>query len=246
MKIFLPLALFAVAVPLGALNASAQDQRSSITSFDRNGNPVIQYTSPSDEDIARDGTRSSITSFDRDGNPVIRYTSPPLSTAPNPNPGYQRFGYNYGVPGNNYYPYPAGNYGYTPPPYQVPLNSSIYGPANASTLTVIPLSPGYAYPAPAYPYYPAPAYPYGVPPYGVPPYGVPPYGYPAPGYGYPAPTYGYPAPGYGYGYPTTGYGTGSVYSQSTRYGISFGRGGFSASVGGSNYSSSTRTTVRSR
>lgn len=232
MKFFSPLALTLATLPLLSAAASAQTSPSSITSFDRFGNPIIQYTSPTQEDIDKDGLRSSVTTFDRDGTPIIRYTAPPLNpsgiTQPQsvaglianqniygqsaPIGNYGSYGY-----GGGYYAYPG--YSYTPPPYRVQLGDSIYGPANANSLTVIPLTPEYAYPVPVYPY-PVPVYPYGVP-------------------AYPYPTYGYPAAGYAYG-------NGTYASQSTGYGVRFGAGGLNFSFGGSNYSSSRSTTITPR
>ena len=183
--------------------------------------------------------------------PKIIYTSPPLY--PNPNPSgiqqpqsiaglianqniygqsapYTRFSYgNAPIYPPTYYPYPAPAYGYPVPaypvqqsPYTINLNNPSLPWAVPNTVTSIPLNQGYAYPAPAYGY-PVPSYPY-----------------PAPAYGYPVPSYPYP---YGYGY-----GGGSYASNSTNYGVSFGRGGFSASIGGNNTSSrsSTTTTITTR
>lgn len=227
-------AFLLIALPLSAVAATAQGLRSSITSFDKEGNPIIQETSG-------DPDRSSITSFDKQGNAIITHISPPVTqngkivgqTAPNPDPKtYRRFGYSNATPYPNYNPYPQPNYGYPapiyPPAYPVPgtayqsnFGSSIFPSGN--NLTVIPLTPVYAYPAP----YPVPAYPYPVPAYG----------YPVPAYGYPAPA---PAP-----YPY-GYGNGTYSSNSTGYGITFGRGGLSASIGGSNTTSRSSTTITIR
>ena len=259
-----------VALPLSALAASAQTQnqppaqpqplRSSVTSFDRNGNPITYYTSG-------DENRSSVTTFSDTGVPTIRYTSPPLNpsgiqqpqsiaglianqniygqSAPNPNPGYYtRFGYGYNPnPGyyqpNPGYGYPAPNYGYGYGYPAYPAQNNAYSVAlppgvngfPTSTTTIIPLTPGYAYPAPVYPYggYPAPFYPAPVNPYAGYPYGY--------GYGNNS---GYV---YGNGY---GYGTGTYSSNNTGYSVNFGRGGFSASIGGSNVSSNSTTTVTVR
>lgn len=235
-----------VAVPLCAVAASAQTQqqtlRSSVTTFDKNGNAIIQPTSG-------DENRSSVTTFNENGVPTIIYTSPPVY--PNPNPSgiqqpqsiaglianqniygqsapYTRFNYNNTAiypPG--YFPYPAPGYGYPvqPPPYTIDLNRPSLPWAVPNSITSIPLNQGYPYPAPVYP---APGYSY--------PYPAPVYGYPAPAYGYPAPAYPYP------------YGGGFYSSNTANYGVSFGRGGFSASIGGSNTSSrsSTTTTITTR
>ena len=245
-------AFLLVALPLCAVAASAQTLHSSITSFDRNGNAITQQTSG-------DENRSSVTTFDQNGNPIIIYTSPPVSpnpdpngiqrpqsiaglianqniygqSAPNPNPGaYTRFGYTNTTiypPAPGYYPYPYPGYGYPPPvypqqqfPYSVDLNQSNLPWVIPNSVTSIPLNQGYAYPPPVYP---APTYPY--------PYPGPTYGYPAPNYGYPATTYPYPY----------GYGGGSYSSNTANYGIRFGRGGFSASIGGSNTTSRSNTTT---
>lgn len=229
-------AFLLIALPLSAVAAIAQGLPSSITSFDKEGNPIIQATSG-------DPNRSSVTSFDKQGNPVITYTSPPVllngnntGTAPNPNPPiYNRFGYSTSYPNgyNNYnyppgygYPnqgYPIPGYGYPAYPvqnnaYTIPLGQPPYSWSGNNSISVIPLNQGYAYPAP---------YPYPVPPYG-----------------YPVPAYNYPT-GYGnpYGY---GYGNGSYSSNSTGYGVTFGRGGFSASIGGSNTTSRSSTTITVR
>lgn len=231
-------AFLLAAVPLCAVAATAQNPRSSITSFDRDGNPIIQETSG-------EPGRSSITSFDKQGNAVITYTSPPVvpgkilgGTAPNPNPGvYNRFGYTNTTPyrpgySNYNYNYPQYNYGYPPaifpPAYPVQSQAYVSGFGNGNSLTVIPLTPDYAFPVP----------------YAVPAYSYPalPYGYPVPAYGYPA---GYPAPAYPYGYGN-GYGNGTYTSNSTGYGITFGRGGFSASIGGRNTTSQSSTTITVR
>lgn len=235
-------AFLLIALPLSALAATAQGLRSSVTSFDKQGNPIIQETSG-------DPNRSSVTSFDKEGNAIITYTSPPVllkgnNTAPNPNPPlYNRFGYaapypngynnyNYPPPGYGYpapgYPapgYPVPNYGYPAYPvqnnaYTIPLGQQPYSWSGNNSITVVPLTPGYAYPAP--------------------------YSYPVPAYGYPVPAYNYPVPtGYGnpYGY---GYGNGTYSSNSTGYGITFGRGGLSASIGGSNTTSRSSTTITVR
>ena len=224
------------AIPLCAVATSAQTLRSSATSFDRNGNAITVPTSG-------DENRSSVTTFDEHGVPTIIYTSPPLY--PNPNPSgiqqpqsiaglianqniygqsapYTRFNYNNtAIYPPAYYPYPAPGYGYPAQqfPYAVDLNRPSLPWAVPNSVTSIPLNQGYPYP------YPAPVYPA--------PY---PYPYPAPGYGYPAPSYPYP------------YGGGYYSSNTANYGLSFGRGGFSASLGGSNTSSrsSTTTTITTR
>ena len=229
-------AFLLAALPLCAVAATAQGLRSSVTAFDRFGNPIIQETSA-------DPNRSSVTSFDKQGNAIITYTSPPVvpgqlvgGTAPNPNPGYyNRFGYTNTQPyPNNYnYNYPPYNYGYTAPVYPpaYPVQSQAYTSTfgNGISTTIIPLTPDYAYPAP----YAVPAYPYPAPPYG----------YPVPAYNYPVPT-GY---GYGYGNPYGyGYGTGTYTNNTTGYGVTFGRGGFSASIGGSNTTSRSSTTITVR
>ena len=236
------------AVAATIVTATAQNLRSSVTAFDRDGNPIIQETSG-------DPNRSSITSFDKQGNAVITYTSPPVTpekivggTAPNPNPGlYNRFGYTNTTPYpngyRNYGYYPPYNYGYPapayPPAYPVPNNAYVSNFGVGNSTTVIPLTQSYAYPAP---------------------YGVPNYAYPAPPYGYPAPPYPYPyqVPAgypYGYGYDNGyGYGNGNGYgngygnysTNSAGYGINFGRGGFSASIGGSNTTSRSSTTITVR
>ncbi len=237
------------------------DGRSSVTTFDKDGNPIITPTSG-------DQNRSSVTTFDKNGVPTITYTSPPFypnptpsgiqtpqsiaglianqniygQSAPNPTPGnYRRFDYyNHPVYPPGYYPYPAPPaYGYPVPAYPVQqspstviFNDSTLPWVIPGSVTSIPLTPGYAYPGPAYPSYPYPA---------------PTYPYPAPGYGYPASGYGYPAPSYPYGYGY-GYGNGTYSSNTANYGVRFGRGGFSASVGGSNTTtrsnSSTTITIR--
>ncbi len=234
-------AFLLIALPLSAVAATAQGLRSSVTSFDRFGNPIIQGTSG-------DPNRSSVTSFDKQGNATITYTSPPVipgkiigQTAPNPNPGYYnrfvspnttvfRNGYN-----NYNYPQYGYNYGYPapifPPAFPVQQNAYVSGFGNGvfqsgNSMTVIPLTPDYAYPAPNFGNF----------------------GYPAPVYGYPVPSYPYPATypvPYGYGYGN-GYGQGSYSSNSTGYGINFGRGGFSASIGGSNTTSRSSTTITVR
>ena len=240
-------ALLMVALPLTAIAATAQGLRSSVTSFDKQGNAIIQETSG-------DPNRSSVTSFDKEGNAVITYTSPPVLLngktqvgAPNPNPGsYNRFGYNapsnngyynngYGNNGYGNYPpnfgYPAPGYPFPNYPafpvqnnaYTVPLGQSPYSWSQPNSLTVVPLTPGYAYPAP---------------------YGVPAYPYPVPAYPYPAPIYNYPVP-QGYPYPY-GYGNGTYTSNSTGYGFSFGRGGFSASIGGNNTTTRSSTSIMVR
>ena len=243
MKIHILPALL-LALPLvGAGAASAQSTQSSVTSFDRYGNPIIQYTSPSDADYVANGLRSSITSFGPGGVPNIQYTSPPLNptgiTQPlsvaqviaNQNlygqslPGY---GYNNGYYQGGYGGYGYGyGYGYTPPPYTVfPLGQSKAGFAPPVAVTVIPL--------PSANTYPAPGYPYGG------------YGYGNPGYGYGNPGYAYPQ-GYGYqgSYPYGGVNS-SYNSQSTGYGVRFGNGGAQFSFGGNNVSSNSTTTIRRR
>ena len=248
-------AILLSSVALCAATASAQTLRSSITTFDKNGKAIIQPTS------GEDPTRSSVTTFDDQGVPHITYTSPALApytvpnsvpsgiqqpksvgelianqniygqSAPNPTPGnYTRFGYNYApvypqgygyaAPGYGYgypapgYGYPAPAYPVQQPPYSITFNDSNLPWTVPSSITSIPLGPNYAYPAPGYPT----------------PY---PYGYPAPGYGYPVQTYPYPYGGYG----------GNYSSNSTGYGIRFGRGGFSASIGGNNTTSRSNTTT---
>ncbi len=246
MNIYTPRAARAfllAALPLCAAAATAQAQRSSVTSFDRFGNAIIQETQA-------DPTRSSVTSFDKEGNAIVTYTSPPLvpdkivgGTAPNPNPGlYNRFGYSNTQPyPNGYYNpnynynYPQYNYGYGGPIYQpaYPVQNQAYvsGFGNGISTTIIPLTPSYAYPgAYAPPVYPVPTYGYPAAPYG---YGVPNYGYPA----------GYP---YGYGYGNGGFSQGTYSSNTAGYGINFGRGGFSASIGGSNTTSRSSTVITVR
>ena len=243
------LPLCAIAATISSATAQQQQLHSSITSFDKDGNAIIQETSG-------DPNRSSVTGFDKNGNAVITYTSPPVVPnkigvigAPNPNPGlYNRFGYinttpypngygNYNYP-NYGYGYPGQNYGYPapvyPPAYPVQNNGYVANFGNGNTLSVIPLTPSYAYPAP-----------YGVPAY---PYSAPQYGYPVPSYPYQVPA-GYPY-GNGYGYNNygynNGYGYGNYSSNTTGYGASFGRGGFSASIGGSNTTSRSSTTITVR
>lgn len=251
-------AFLLVALPLSAIAASAQTLRSSVTTFDQNGNAIIVPT-------AGDENRSSVTTFDRNGVPKIIYTSPPSTpylsgiqqpqsiaalianqnlygqSAPNPNPGaYTRFSYSNGPiypPGYYPYPspYPAPGYAYPVPGYPAPgyvyptqqqgysanFNDSNRPWTIPNNVTSIPLSPGYG----GYGYQQG---------YQVPTYPSYPYPYPAPGYAYPAPGYSYG----GYGYP------GGYYSSnSTGYGVSFGRGGFSASIGGSNTTSRSSSTT---
>ena len=248
----IPLFLALLALPLaGAGAARAQSLQSSVTSFDRYGNPSVQYTSPSSEDYARDGLRSSVTTFGPNGVPSIQYTSPALNptgiTQPASIAGLLANQNIYGqsAPFNGYggyYPgygagYGAGygygyGYGYNAPayPYTVPLGQSKFGFNPPTSITVIPIPSANTYPAPAYPYG---GYGYG--------YGAPAYPYPAPGYGYPT-GYAYP-PGYAYPYGQTNT---SYYSQGAGYGVRVGNGKFGFSIGGSNVSSNTTTTVRRR
>ena len=238
-----------VALPLNAVAATAQGVRTSITTFDKQGKGTTYATS--------DENRPSFATFDKDGVPIINYTSPPPAnntaqnppsiagllanqnlygqSAPNPNPNnYTRFGNaNSPIYPPGYYPYPAQGYGYPVypapaypvqnPPYTIQFQEPNLPWAVTGSITNIPLTPSYAYPAPVYPA----------------PYAVPTYPYPAPtyNYGYPVPAYPY---GYGYG---NGYGNGTYTNNTTGYGISFGRGGFSASIGGSNTSSRSTTTT---
>ena len=237
-RAFLLAAMPLCAVAATTVTATAQDLRSSVTSFDRFGNAIIQETQA-------DPTRSSVTSFDKQGNAIITYTSPPVvpnkigvGTAPNPNPGlYNRYNYNntqayrpgYFNPNYNYnYNYPQYNYGYPapvyPPAYPVQGQAYVSGFGNGNSTTIIPLGPDYAYGAPTYPYPAAP------------------YGYPVPAYNYPVPAYPY---GYGNGY-NNGYGYGTYNSNTAGYGVTFGRGGFSASIGGSNTTSRSSTVITVR
>ena len=139
-------------------------------------------------------------------------------SAPNPTPNYSRFGY-------------ANNMGYGYRPYRLPGSNigplpSPFTDQDAPAVVIVP--------APTYGYAPTYAYP------------TPVYSYPVPVYAYPVPAYPYPAPAYGYGYGGNGYGygNGSYQSRSTGYGVTFGNGGLSVSIGGRstsgyNYNSTT-------
>lgn len=224
-------ALLLIALPFGAVAASAQTLRSGVTTFDKDGNPTTFATAP--------GGGTSITAFDRFGNPTIVDTTPPgtnfgVSQPPNvagiiANQNlYSRFNYGYQTPypyGGAYYQapgygYPAPGYGYpaTNPAYTVPLGGAYNnntGPFGPTTVTVIPGGQTYGY-APTYPY-PAPVYPY--------------------------PAYPYPYPTYGYGYGSV---RGSYSNNSSSYGASFNENGLRISVGGSNSSGSSYSTTHRR
>ena len=217
-------AILLIALPLGGLTASAQNLTSSITTFDKYGNPTTYATAPS-------GVSSGVTVFDPNGVPINLNTTPVNVTPPNVAgtianqniylPGgafYSRFNYGYQTP----YPYPvypAPSYGYPVqnPAYTVPLGGAYNngsGPFGPTTVTVIPNGQTYAYG----PTYPAPVYPY-------------------PAYPYSVPNYGY----YGYGSVSNSYS-----NQSSQYGASFGENGLRISVGGSNSSGSSYSTRRRR
>ncbi len=233
-------AFLLVALPLSAVAACAQGARSSVSMMDQQGN-FRTYDTSGDEN------RSSVTTFEN-GVPNIRYTSPPVigggiqqpqsiaglianqnlygQSAPNLALGnFTRFGF-YNAP---VFP-PGYNFGFPAPGFGFPA-PGIGFPA-----------PGFGYPIPEYPsrtQYGNSAQPWVIPnsvtsiPLGTS------YTFPVPAYGYSVPSYPYP---YGYGYGN-GYGNGTFSSNTANYGVSFGRGGFSASIGGSNTSSSSRSTT---